>query len=197
MASRKMFLASVHIQHQSYLQVLVCSERCFRPCWWVLFPSIFMRRSLSFLVMALPLSMVWGIQLRKSQKLVLAGIFSLGSVVAIFDILRTVESLDSGTFSGVALWSSLEVTMAVIVGSLPLYRALLSNKGRKSLVSYVSIGQHKTMSTAVERKGSDDRSSRPDQPSVGTYREYLETQLLASPHRARQGQHFPRAHLSR
>ena len=148
--------------------------------------------------MALPLYMVWGLQLRKSQKLVLAGIFSLGSVVAIFDILRTVESLESGTFSGVALWSSLEVTIAVIVASLPLYRVVLSRKGRKNLVSRVSIGRYKTMSddtTAVGRKSSDDRYSRPDQPSVRTYRDNLETQLLASPHHARQGQHFPLAHL--
>ena len=143
--------------------------------------------------------MIWGLQLRKSQKLVLAGIFSLGFVVAIFDILRTVESLDSGTFSGVALWSSLEVTIAVIVASLPLYRALLSSKGRKSLMSHVSIGRYKTMSddqTAAERRTSDDRSSRPDQPSVSTYRDNLETQLLASTHYVRQGQHFPLAHLS-
>ena len=149
--------------------------------------------------MALPLFMVWDLQLRKSQKLVLAGIFSLGSVVAIFDILRTVESLESGTFSGVALWSSLEVTVAVIVASLPLYRALFSSKGRKGLVSHVSIGHYKTMSdnhTAVERKSSDDRSLRPDQPSVCTYREYLETRLLVSPHHVRQGQQFQLTHLS-
>ena len=149
--------------------------------------------------MALPLFMVWGLQLRKSQKLILAGIFSLGSVVAIFDILRTVESLESGTFSGVALWSSLEATIAVIVASLPLYRVLTSSKGRKSLMSHVSIGRYKTMSddhTVVERNNSDDRSSRPDQPSVSTYRDNLETQLLASRHHTRQGQHFPLAHLS-
>ena len=147
--------------------------------------------------MALPLFMVWGLQLRKSQKLVLAGIFSLGSVVAIFDILRTVESLESGTFSGVALWSSLEVTVAVIVASLPHYRTLLSIKGRKSLISYVSIGHSKTMSdiqTAVERKSSDDRSLRTNRPSVGTYRECLELQLLASAHHVRQDQHFALAH---
>lgn len=147
--------------------------------------------------MALPLFMVWGLQLRKSQKLILAGIFSVGSVVAIFDILRTVESLDSGTFSGVALWSSLEVTIAVIVASLPLYRALLTSQGRKSLVSRVSIGRYKTMSddqTAVGRNSSDDRSSRPDRPSVRTYRDNLESQLLTSPH-VRQGQHFPLAHI--
>ena len=143
--------------------------------------------------------MVWGLQLRKSQKVILAGVFSLGFVVAIFDILRTVESLQSGTFSGVALWSSLEVTIAVIVASLPLYRALLSSKGRKSLISYVSIGRHKDMSndqTAVERKGSDDRSSRPDEVTVSTYRDDLETQHLASPDHVRQGRGFPLAHLS-
>ena len=143
--------------------------------------------------------MVWGLQLRKSQKAILAGIFSLGFVVAIFDILRTVESLESGTFSGVALWSSLEVTIAVMVGSLPLYRALLTSKGRKSLLSRGSVGRYKDMSddqTAVERKGSENRSSRPGQPSVSTFRDDLEIQNLASPNYVRQGQHFPLARLS-
>ena len=145
--------------------------------------------------------MVWGLQLRKSQKVVLAGVFSLGSVVAIFDILRTVESLQSGTFSGVALWSSLEVTIAVIVASLPLYRVLLTSKGRQSLMSRSSMGRYKDMSgggqTGVERKGSDDRSSRPGKPSVSTFRDDLETQSLASPKHGAQGQRFPLAQLSR
>lgn len=145
--------------------------------------------------------MVWGLQLRRSQKAVLAGIFSLGFVVAIFDILRTVESLQSGTFSGVALWSSLEVTIAVTVASLPLYRVLLTSKGRKSLISRSSMGRYKDMSngqTGVERKSSDDRSSRPvtSKRSVTTFRDDLETQGLASPKYGAQGQHFPLAHLS-
>lgn len=142
--------------------------------------------------------MVWGLQLRRSQKLVLAGIFSLAFVVAIFDILRTVESLQSGTFSGVALWSSLEVTIAVMVGSLPLYRVLLTSKGRQSLISRGSMRRFKDMSdgqTGVERKESDDRSSRPGDSSLGTFRDDLETQNLASPSYRAQGQHFPLAHL--
>ncbi|KAI4137401.1 MAG: hypothetical protein LQ341_005159, partial [Variospora aurantia] len=89
-------------------------------------------------VMALPLYMLYGLQLRTTQKAILAGVFSLGLVVAIVDILRTVESLRSGTFSGVALWSSLEVTIAVIVASLPLYRVLLTPKGRNNLRSRLS-----------------------------------------------------------
>ena len=143
--------------------------------------------------------MIWGLQLRKSQKVVLAGIFSLASVVAIFDILRTVESLQSGTFSGVALWSSLEVTIAVIVASLPLYRALLTSKGRKSLLSRGSMGQYNDMSdsqTGVERKVSDDGSSRPSKPSVGTFRDDLETQNMGSPNYVAHGQYFPLARLA-
>ena len=129
--------------------------------------------------------MVWGLQLRRSQKAVLAGIFSLGPAVAIFDILRTVESLESGTFSGVALWSSLEVTIAVIVASLPLYRVLLTTKGRATLISLgSSIGRYKDMGdsqTGVERKGSDDASVGLTKPSVSTFRDDLETQNFAPP----------------
>lgn len=149
--------------------------------------------------MTLPLFMVWGLQLRKSQKAVLAGIFSLAFVVAIFDILRTVESLQSGTFSGVALWSSLEVTIAVMVGSLPLYRALLTSKGRKSLLSRSSIGRYKDMSggqTRVERNCSDETSPQPNQISFSTFRDDLETQKLTIPNDSAQGQRFPLAHLS-
>lgn len=147
--------------------------------------------------------MLWGLQLRISQKIVLAGIFSLAFVVAIFDILRTVESLQSGTFSGVALWSSLEVTISVIVASLPLYRALLTSKGRKSLLSKTllsrgSAGHYKDMGdsqSGVERKASDDGSSQPGEPSVNTFRDDLETLNLESPGRGARDQ-YPLAHLA-
>ena len=147
--------------------------------------------------MVLPLFMFSGLQLRTSQKAVLAGSFSLASVVIIFDILRTVESLQSGTFSGVALWSSLEVTISVIVASLSLYRALFTSKGRKSFLSRSSIGRYKDMSddqTAVERKGFHGGRSRLHQPSVSTFRDDLETQNLASTHLMTQGQHLALAH---
>lgn len=142
--------------------------------------------------------MVRGLQLRTAQRLVLAGIFSLAFVDAIFDILRTVESLKSGTFSGVALWSSLEVTIAVIVASLPHYRALLTSNGRKSLLSRSSMGRYKDMSdgqNGVERKRPDGISSRPHQTSIGTFRDDSETQGLASQDQKAHGQHIPLAHL--
>ena len=140
--------------------------------------------------------MIWSLQLRKTQKAVLAGVFSLGFVVAIFDILRTVESLQSGTFSGVALWSSLEVTVAVIVASLPLYRVLFTSQGRKTLISFGSTDRYKNISddqTRVERNGSDDSSSRPTKPSVSTFRDELETWNIASPKHGAQCDQIPLA----
>ncbi|KAL8823496.1 MAG: hypothetical protein Q9191_005801 [Dirinaria sp. TL-2023a] len=155
-------------------------------------------------VMILPLFMLHGLQLGAFQKITLAGAFSLGFVVAIFDILRTVESLQSGTFSGVALWSSLEVTIAVIVGSLPLYRALITSKGRRSILSRFGSIDH------ARRKGSDtspagternhlvfEPKSSPTKPSVSTFRDDLETQDSEYFRYTGRTQKVPLAHVAR
>ena len=109
--------------------------------------------------MALPLYMLWGLQMRYGQKIGLASVFCLGFVVAIFDILRTAESLASGTFSGVALWSSMEVTIAVIVASLPTYRTLLGVKNRKGTVRYISWDRYKRFDKSHSRKTSAGSNS--------------------------------------
>ncbi|KAL8945603.1 MAG: hypothetical protein Q9222_007875 [Ikaeria aurantiellina] len=149
-------------------------------------------------VMILPLFMIYGLQLRNSQKAILTGVFSVGLVVALFDILRTVESLQSGTFSGVALWSSLEVTVAVIVSSLPLYRILITSKGRHSLMSRLSVDRYKNMDSSpagTERKFFGGHVS-PRKQSNSTYRNDLETQHSEFSKEG-QGQHIPLAQLSR
>lgn len=94
---------------------------------------------------------------------------------------------------------SFDVTRAVVVGSLSLYRALLTGKGRKILLSRSSIGHYKDVGdgqTAVERKFSEDRSSRPGQPLVKTFRDGLDTQYLASLKYVTQGQSFSPARLA-
>lgn len=148
--------------------------------------------------------MICGLQLRNSQKAVLAGIFSLGSVVAIFDILRTVESLQSGTFSGVALWSSLEVTIAVIVGSLPLYRVLITRKGRTTLLSALSGDRYKDIDSSpvgsekkVLNTNTSPANSSPAKPSVSTFRDDLETQDSEFSKYAGAGQRFSLTNLPR
>ncbi|KAL8849248.1 MAG: hypothetical protein Q9221_005778 [Calogaya cf. arnoldii] len=159
------------------------------------------------IVLILPLFMIYGLQLRTSQKIVLTAIFSLGLLVALVDILRTFESLQSGTFSGVALWSSLEVTIAVIVASLPLYRVLITRKGRRSLLSRLSMERYKNMDDnspgATERKGLASESDTvgtelgKDGRRLGTFRNDLETQDSAFSEDARRTDHVPLAHLPR
>lgn len=115
--------------------------------------------------MALPIYMLLGLQMRKGQKAGLAGVFCLGLVVVVFDILRTVESLVSGTFSGVALWSSMEVSMAVIVASLPPYRTLLGNKTRKGTVRYLSWDRYKQFDKSNSQKASTGFDSARSYPN--------------------------------
>ncbi|KAL9577528.1 MAG: hypothetical protein Q9203_007428 [Teloschistes exilis] len=150
-------------------------------------------------VMILPMFMIYRLQLRTSQKAILGGVFSLGFLVAIVDILRTVESLRSGTFSGVALWSSLEVTIAVIVGSLPLYRTLISSKGRRSLLSRLSGDRYKTVEASpasTERKFLENKHLH-TKPSISTYRNDLETQDTELWKDDGQLRYFPPAHTTR
>lgn len=133
--------------------------------------------------MALPIYMLSGLQLRKGQKIGLACVFSLGLVVAVFDILRTVESLISGTFSGVALWSSMEVSIAVIVASLPPYRTLLGIKTRKGTTRYISWDRYRQLDKSNSHKASTGFDSARTYPS-GAFssvdEEALELQISAS-----------------
>ncbi|KAI4195250.1 MAG: hypothetical protein LQ350_007309 [Teloschistes chrysophthalmus] len=149
-------------------------------------------------VMILPMFMIYRLQLHTSQKVILGGVFSLGFLVAIVDILRTVESLQSGTFSGVALWSSLEVTIAVIVGSLPLYRTLISSKGRRSLLSRLSGDRYKTVEASPASTGRKflENKDLHTKPSISTYRNDLETQDTELWKDEGQLQYFPPAHTT-
>ncbi|KAL9032375.1 MAG: hypothetical protein Q9180_006536 [Flavoplaca navasiana] len=145
--------------------------------------------------------MIYNLQLHPTQKATLTLLFSLGLLVAIVDILRTVESLQSGTFSGVALWSSLEVTIAVIVASLPLYRVLITRKGRRNLLSWLSMERYKHMDDdkspgATERRFLDTNAGT-EKEGKGTFRNDLETQDSAVCERERRVGAVPLAHVAR
>lgn len=86
---------------------------------------------IDLMIMAMPLMLLWKVQINTRQKLGLAGVFSLGTVIIIFSIIRAVQvttTARNDTFL-LAFWGVLEITVAVIVGCLPPFKALLSRGG--------------------------------------------------------------------
>ncbi|MCJ1244399.1 hypothetical protein MMC30_001597 [Trapelia coarctata] len=66
------------------------------------------------MIMALPLRLLWNLQINAKQKCALAGIFSLGVIIIIFAVVRVIET--SATFNHVnpmwlALWSMIEASV--------------------------------------------------------------------------------------
>lgn len=82
-----------------------------------------------FIVMALPLAMLKGLQMRTSAKVGLAGVFCCAFITIVFDILRAVETdMKGGVKGSTALWTNLESAVAVIVSCLPTLSALFNPK---------------------------------------------------------------------
>ena len=87
----------------------------------------------TILVMALPLVMLKGLQMRFQAKLGLAGVFCCAFIIIAFDILRTAETLTNDFSPGsTALWTNLESAIAVIVSCLPSFATLLRSKDKKA-----------------------------------------------------------------
>lgn len=85
------------------------------------------------IVMALPLAMLRGLQMRTSAKVGLAGVFGCAFITIAFDILRAFETdLKGGVKGSTALWTNLESAVAVIVCCLPTLSALFSPKNPRS-----------------------------------------------------------------
>ena len=74
--------------------------------------------------MALPLPAIWKLQMDTSQKLGVASVFLLAWLTIAFDVIRVVETFQLGS-ALVALYTTLEVDVAVIISALPAYKVLL------------------------------------------------------------------------
>lgn len=112
-------------------------------------------------VMALPLWILRSIQLPISKKLGLASVFFLALAIVALDILRIALGDGGGIVSLASLWDVLEPSVAVIVSTLPTYRALLPSgeKLAKKVTTYEhgsnGISQSK-QSWKSRIKGRDD-----------------------------------------
>ena len=111
--------------------------------------------------MALPISMLRRLQIRRSQKVGLVAIFSIAFVIIAFDLLRTVKSINGGGFSESTLYGILEMTVAVMISCLPTYRALLRADRKKTQVVhdefiYKNLGGGSAAESHPSKEGDRD-----------------------------------------
>jgi hypothetical protein len=106
--------------------------------------------------------MLSGLQMRPMQKMGLGALFLLATIDVLFDILRTVYSVDGGIVALDTIWDVLEPTVAVIISSLPTYRALfgLSNSKSSKGSSYRNL-QYQENSTSTQRSHQLSQVQRP------------------------------------
>jgi hypothetical protein len=87
------------------------------------------------MIMALPISILPSLQLDKRRKFGLAVAFGLSFIiisVAIVRMTQVISNVDGSVdLVGLAIWGAIETSVAVIVGSLPPLKALLSRGVKK------------------------------------------------------------------
>ncbi|KAK4245588.1 hypothetical protein C7999DRAFT_16244 [Corynascus novoguineensis] len=88
------------------------------------------------MIMALPISILPSLQLDKRRKIGLGVAFSLGAIIITVAVVRMTQVIKPDDIAGVdlielAIWGAVETSTAVIVGSLPPLKALLSRGVKK------------------------------------------------------------------
>ena len=91
-------------------------------------------------VILLPLWMLRRLQMPMGRKFGLAALFLIAITDLIFDILRTLYT-GGGVNNFHTIWDILEPTIAVIVSSLPTYKALLGGAKKKRNTRYQNLGR--------------------------------------------------------
>ncbi|PYH93080.1 hypothetical protein BO71DRAFT_291755, partial [Aspergillus ellipticus CBS 707.79] len=79
------------------------------------------------IIIALPLPVLWALQLRLRQKIVLVAVFALGFFITVIQIIRicTIRNLKAYTDSEpVVIWSDVEISLGVIITCIPTYGPL-------------------------------------------------------------------------
>ncbi|KAJ5766089.1 uncharacterized protein N7511_003705 [Penicillium nucicola] len=139
------------------------------------------------LILALPLPIVWNLQMRLRDKIQLTFLFLMGCLVFVFSILRLLQLknylTDNLTYSsGLSLiWAILELDMAIICGSLMMLKPLF-----QSCMGTLRKGANRLSSGSYSFDSRGPvRSSRASRESDGFG--YGRTEMLTTPTAARVG----------
>ncbi|KAJ5836645.1 hypothetical protein N7447_002671 [Penicillium robsamsonii] len=121
--------------------------------------------ALDLIIIALPLPVLWKLQLRSKQKALLACLFALGFFVTVVQIIRifTVRDLKTYTDSkNIVIWSCIEVSLGVIIACIPTYGPLFksfastvnSYRNRETSRTYALDSVHQVTGTGLGRRKS-------------------------------------------
>ncbi|OLN95492.1 hypothetical protein CCHL11_05179 [Colletotrichum chlorophyti] len=95
------------------------------------------------MIMALPLTVLPSLQLDKKKKIGLGVAFSLALIIICVAIVRMTQVINGEVVDlvGLAIWGAVETATAVVVGSLPPLKALLSRRMKQYHSSAKPTGQ--------------------------------------------------------
>ncbi|KAH8659952.1 putative integral membrane protein [Xylariales sp. PMI_506] len=130
------------------------------------------------ILLCIPIPFIVSLQVKKRERIVLISIFSSGLFTTIVSIIRIKSLYDSmsqavvlQTVTGVdiAMWSQLEINIAIIMGSVPALKSFVSNVILKKMSSsarsqgYASYGRSAHKNTQNDRpafsKSSDEEGN--------------------------------------
>lgn len=116
--------------------------------------------------MAIPLWLVIGLKMSTSQKVGLCGVLGLGAIIIVFSVIRIIVTNTTGRqpeISWLALWSSIESSVAVIVACLASFKVLLSARrgsGSYGTPGYNQGGQYGNHSSGRPNDSRGPKSNR-------------------------------------
>jgi len=111
-------------------------------------------------IMALPLSIVKSLHIKRSQKFGLACVFLLGFVTIFCDIARILVGGDGNGLKLAPLWDVLEPSLGVIISTLPTYRGLLLSSKQRRASLYRNVGPSRSLGTFGSKNGQSHELSR-------------------------------------
>lgn len=138
-------------------------------------------------VIAIPVWLCWQINISLKQKLGLYAVLCLGVVIIVFSVVRIIVTNVDGVHpevSWLAMWSSIESSVAVIVACLASFKAILTHRQRAKTGGSGSGAYRKHAHGSDSRSGGDQGRGTPYQPS----REEHEMQAFGGLGRAASGE---------
>ncbi|MCJ1373405.1 hypothetical protein MMC20_004633 [Loxospora ochrophaea] len=126
---------------------------------------------IDFSIVALPMPILWKLQMPFEKKMAVSGILSLGLLVSVFSVLRIpailhISELDfTGTVLLDTVWGALEILLGVVTACLPLLQPPLArtvgkDSALRSLLRNISYGRRSTWNSGGRSSPLGSQGSR-------------------------------------